>query len=87
MSTKEGIFYAGLMAGLVIGVTVARMLGLHHLIGLLAGAVLGLGLGYGAQKFYLSITGSSIPPTPDDREQFDRKNIDDDRYGSDRDAR
>ncbi len=52
MSPKEGIFYAGVMAGIILGVTLARLLQLPHLVGLLGGFVLGMGLGAVAERVY-----------------------------------
>ncbi|MFN0055635.1 MAG: hypothetical protein ACKV0T_26095 [Planctomycetales bacterium] len=67
MSPKEGVFYAGLMSGLIIGVTGARLLELHQLIGLFAGVVIGAGLGYFAQQTFIKMTKRD----DDDRDRRD----------------
>ena len=50
MSPKEGVFYAGLMLGLIAASLCAQALHIHHLIGLAVGVVAGAGLGYGMQQ-------------------------------------
>lgn len=69
MSIKEGMFYAGAMAGLVIGVTVCQHFDLHRLVGLLVGGVLGIGLGYGLQNAYISLTANQDRRDPGDDPQ------------------
>ena len=54
MSPKEGVFYVGVMAGLIACSMGARALGIHHLIGLAAGVFVGAGLGYTAQQIYIN---------------------------------
>jgi hypothetical protein len=60
MSPKEGVFYAGVMAGLILGAVTARFLGLHQLIGLGIGVFGGAGLGYLLQQAFF--------PTKSDRD-------------------
>jgi hypothetical protein len=69
MSPKEGIFYAGVMIGLIVCVTGARMLQLHNLIGLAVGVIAGAGLGYLAQQAYIKLTTRD---DPQDRDFLDR---------------
>jgi hypothetical protein len=46
MSPKEGVFYAGVIAGLILGSIIARAMGWHHLVGLGLGVLAGAGIGY-----------------------------------------
>jgi uncharacterized membrane protein len=68
MSPKEGCFYVGVIAGLVIGVTGAHSMGWNKLIGLLIGAVLGMGLGYVCERTYSTMFANKDdgPRNPDD---------------------
>jgi hypothetical protein len=52
MSPREGIYYVGLMGGIIAGVGIAQSMGWHHLIGLGIGVVLGIGLGAVFQSAY-----------------------------------
>ncbi len=52
MSPREGIYYVGLMGGIIAGVGIAQALSWHHLIGLGIGVVLGIGLGAVFQSAY-----------------------------------
>ena len=58
MSPREGVYYAGLMGGIVCGVMIARATGLHHIVGLVIGFVIGLGVGTVLEKAY---SGSKPP--------------------------
>ena len=62
MSPREGIFYAGWMAGIIVCVLTGRMLGINNIICLVAGVILGAGLGYVAQQAFLAVTAKSQPP-------------------------
>ena len=52
MSPREGIYYVGLMGGIIAGVGIAQAMAWHHLIGLGIGLVLGIGLGSVFQSAY-----------------------------------
>lgn len=52
MSPREGIYYVGLMGGIIAGVGIAQALSWHHLVGLGIGVVLGIGLGSVFQSAY-----------------------------------
>lgn len=52
MSPREGIYYVGLMGGIIAGVGIAQALSWHHLVGLGIGVVLGIGLGAVFQSAY-----------------------------------
>ena len=52
MSTKEAVYYAGLMVGLIIGTFVMRALGIGGILQILAALVVGVGTGFVAQKLY-----------------------------------
>lgn len=58
MSPREGVYYAGLMGGIVCGVMIARATGLHHIVGLIIGLVIGLGVGTVLEKAYSSSRSS-----------------------------
>ena len=56
MSPKEGMYYVGMITGMVAGVSTARMLGWHQLVGLGCGVALGIGLGILCERFYTGMT-------------------------------
>jgi hypothetical protein len=59
MTPKDGVFYAGVMLGILVGSLGAQALHIHNLIGLIGGVFLGAGLGYGMQQVF-------FPNKPDD---------------------
>jgi hypothetical protein len=65
MSPKDGIFTAGVMFGIILCVTGARALGIHHIVGLIVGVLAGAGIGYVAQQAYIN---SRRPPDQRDLE-------------------
>jgi len=50
MTPKDGVFYAGVMSGILIGSLGAQAVGVHHLIGLAVGVFGGAGIGYLLQQ-------------------------------------
>jgi positive regulator of sigma E activity len=60
MSIKEAVYYAGLMVGLIIGTFAMRALGANGILQILGALVVGVGLGFVAQKLYES--GKQGPP-------------------------
>ncbi len=56
MSNREGMYYVGMIAGMILGVTLARMMGWHHLIGLVCGIAAGVPLGITSERLYVSMT-------------------------------
>jgi hypothetical protein len=59
MTPKDGVFYVGVMLGLIAGSLGAKALEIHHLIGLAVGVFGGAGLGYAMQQLF-------FPNKPDD---------------------
>ena len=60
MSIKDAVYYAGLMAGLIIGTMTMRALGASGILQMLGALVVGVALGFAAQKVYES--GKQGPP-------------------------
>lgn len=56
MDNREGMYYVGMITGMILGVTLARMMGWHHLIGLLCGIVAGVPMGIASERFFVSMT-------------------------------
>ena len=54
MSPREGVYYAVWMAGIIVGVSISRLLGWHHFAGLAIGLILGLGMATLAEKAYVN---------------------------------
>lgn len=52
LTPKEGVFYAGVMVGILAGSLGAQALHIHHLIGLGVGVLGGAGLGYAMQQIF-----------------------------------
>ena len=61
MSPKEGMYYLGMIIGMVAGVSTARALGWHQLVGLGCGVALGIGLGVLSERMYTGATKKSAP--------------------------
>lgn len=53
MQTKDAIYWIGLMAGLVIGSQIMKMLGIGGILQFLGGLVLGVGCGLLAERLYV----------------------------------
>ena len=54
LSTRDAIYYGGLIGGMIVGVTLMRALGFGGIIQLLGGVVVGVGLGYVLEQVYKS---------------------------------
>lgn len=59
MSPREGVYYIGMIGGMVAGVSIARALGWHQLVGLACGLGLGWPLGYLCERMYVSLNSSN----------------------------
>lgn len=70
-TVKDLVFYGGLFAGLIIVVPLARQNGIHPLVGLLGGGVVGMGLGWMMLKAYESMNSQNTKfPGDDDNDRF-----------------
>jgi len=54
MKTTDAIYYGGLMVGIIIGTLVLRELGVTGIWQLIGSLVLGVGVGYAAERAYSS---------------------------------
>ena len=52
MSPREGIYYAGLMGGVAATTVGLRSLGVHHIVSVIIGGVVGLSLGWALERTY-----------------------------------
>lgn len=50
MNTKDAVYYAGLMGGLLVGTLVLRSFGVGGILQLVGGLVVGVGCGYLAEQ-------------------------------------
>ncbi len=64
MSPREGMYYIGMISGMIAGVSAARVLGWHHLVGLLCGLAVGWPLGMMFEKMYSSMTSGRNSANP-----------------------
>ena len=61
MSPREGMYYVGMILGMVGGVTFSRLMGWHHLIGLGCGIAVGFPLGIVFERMYARLTAKPGP--------------------------
>lgn len=66
MTPREGVFYAGWMAGIIATVPICRSLGMHKIVGLIIGVAVGAGIGFVAQKLFDNFKNNR----PDDSDRF-----------------
>ena len=64
MSTKEGVYYAAWMIAIVVSVSISRLLGWPHLVGLGIGVIGGLGLGVLAERAFEKHFGRAPSESP-----------------------
>ena len=57
-TTKDLVFYTGLMGGMIITVTAMRPLGYHGLVNLICGGIAGMILGNLALKVYEGVSNA-----------------------------
>jgi hypothetical protein len=50
MKVQDAVYYVGLMTGMIVGVLSSRALGYPSLYGVIAGVVIGVGVGYVAER-------------------------------------
>lgn len=62
MSTKDAVYYIGLMVGLIAGTMTLRMLGVGGILQLIGGLVVGVGVGYLAERAYGGVKQSCPNP-------------------------
>lgn len=58
MSPREGMYYVGMILGMVAGVSFSRAMGWHNLIGLACGIGVGFPLGIVFERLYTRMTAS-----------------------------
>lgn len=52
MSPREGMYYAGLMGGIIAGVMISRAMGWPQIAGLIVGLIVGVGIGHMVERAY-----------------------------------